>query len=126
MDATAGRTGMMTRGGGGTSEGPPHRVAGPAAPRRLVVVSATAFWGAAHLLDGRYAWARAVAWGESDTGDPFRFPERAVPAGRDVSPLPTGDTPASLTEPVRTPSRRTSPSWRRGTRASPTSRSATC
>ena len=65
-----------------------------------LVVLAAAAYGAAHLLDGRYAWARAVAWGESDTGDQLRFPARTVPAGDEVSPLPTGDTPAALTEPV--------------------------
>ncbi len=76
-------------------------------PRRIswavvagLVVVAAAFYGAAHLLDGRYAWARAVAWGESDTGDQLRFPERVIRAGTDVSPLPEGDPPAFLDEPV--------------------------
>lgn len=66
----------------------------------VLVVLAGGLYGAAHLLTGRYAWARAVAWGESDTADQFRFPERTIPAGTDVSPLPAGDPPAFLDEPV--------------------------
>ena len=76
-------------------------------PRRItsalvigLVVAVVSCYGAAHLLAGRYAWARAVAWGESDTGDQFRFPARDVPAGTEVSPLPPGDPPAFLDDPV--------------------------
>ena len=46
-------------------------------------------YGAAHLLTDRYAWARAVAWMESDVEDQFRFPARTVPAGETVSELPS-------------------------------------
>jgi CubicO group peptidase (beta-lactamase class C family) len=53
-------------------------------------------YGAAHLLTGRYAWARAVAWMESDVEDQFRFPARTVPAGQPVSQLPTGPTTEEL------------------------------
>ena len=66
----------------------------------VLLLGAAAFYGAAHLLDGRYAWARAVAWGESDTGDQFRFPARTVPAGDDSRPLPRGPAPPFLDEPV--------------------------
>jgi CubicO group peptidase (beta-lactamase class C family) len=55
----------------------------------LVVVLGPVY-GAAHLLTGRYAWARAVAWMESDVDDQFRFPARTVPAGETVSELSTG------------------------------------
>lgn len=48
------------------------------------------FYASAHLLTGRYTWARAVAWLESDIGDQHRFPERTVPAGDRVSALPRG------------------------------------
>ena len=64
----------------------------------LVVLGGT--YLAAHLLTGRFAWARAVAWLESDIGDQRRFPAREVPAGDDVSPLPRGPEPAALGEPV--------------------------
>ena len=66
----------------------------------VLLLGAAAVYGAAHLLDGRYAWARAVAWGESDTGDQFRFPARTVPAGDDSRPLPRGPAPPFLDEPV--------------------------
>lgn len=57
-------------------------------------------YGSAHLLTSRFAWARAVAWLESDTGDQFRFPARDIPAGSDDSPLPEDATPAALEAPV--------------------------
>ena len=57
-------------------------------------------YGSAHLLTGRYAWARAVAWLESDIGDQQRFPARTVPNGDEVSQLLTGPEPAALTAPV--------------------------
>jgi CubicO group peptidase (beta-lactamase class C family) len=57
-------------------------------------------YASAHLLTGRYAWARAVAWTESDIGDQHRFPARTIEAGPDVSPLPTGPEPAVLSAPV--------------------------
>ncbi len=75
-------------------------------PRRLAAVllalllMAGALVGSAHLLDGRYAWARAVAWGESDAGDQFRFPSRTIEAGGSVSTLPTGPPPPVLDLPV--------------------------
>lgn len=65
----------------------------------LVLMGAT--YLAAHLLTGRYAWARAVAWLESDIGDQHRFPAREVPADVDVSPLRRGPAPKALTRPVR-------------------------
>jgi CubicO group peptidase (beta-lactamase class C family) len=57
-------------------------------------------FAAAHLLTGRYAWARAVAWQESDVEDQFRFPARTVPAGERTSPLPAGPTPDGLSAAV--------------------------
>ena len=65
----------------------------------LLVLLGTAHL-AAHLLTGRYAWAWAVAWLESDIGDQHRFPAREVAAGLDVSPLRRGPAPEALTEPV--------------------------
>jgi CubicO group peptidase (beta-lactamase class C family) len=59
-----------------------------------------ACYGSAHLLTSRYAWARAVAWLESDTGDQFRFPDREIAAGDEASPLPRGETPEALRTPV--------------------------
>jgi CubicO group peptidase (beta-lactamase class C family) len=64
------------------------------------MLSAAALYGSAHLLDGRYAWARAVAWGESDAGDQFRFPSRSIDAGGSVSPLLGGPPPPALDLPV--------------------------
>jgi CubicO group peptidase (beta-lactamase class C family) len=55
----------------------------------LVVVLGPVY-GAAHLLTDRYAWARSVAWMESDVEDQFRFPARTVPAGETASELPRG------------------------------------
>ena len=57
-------------------------------------------YGSAHLLTGRYAWARAVAWLESDTGDQHRFPARTIEAGDRASELATGFAPEALTAPV--------------------------
>lgn len=68
-------------------------------PTVLLVVLAL-LYGAAHLLTGRYAWARAVAWLESDIGDQQRFPARTVEAGDQVSPLPVGPAPDVLAQPV--------------------------
>ncbi|HLN79216.1 MAG TPA: serine hydrolase [Nocardioidaceae bacterium] len=65
-----------------------------------VVVLVLAFFGAAHLLTSDFAWARAVAWQESDVEDQFRFPARIVRAGEKVSPLPKGPEPAVLAAPV--------------------------
>ena len=65
----------------------------------LVVVTA-AVYGSAFLLTDRFAWARAVAWGESDVDDRFRFPERMVAKGEGASPLLPGEAPAALTAPV--------------------------
>lgn len=76
---------------------PSRRIAVPVLAL-LVLLGGT--YLAAHLLTGRYAWARAVAWLESDIGDQHRFPAREVPAGDEVSPLPPGAEPAALTEPV--------------------------
>lgn len=64
----------------------------------LVLVAAT--YGAAHLLTDRYAWARAVAWLESDIGDRHRFPARTVAAGDRASALAPGPAPAALADPV--------------------------
>ncbi len=66
----------------------------------VVAVVLAAFYGSAHLLTGRYAWARAVAWGVSDVGDQDRFPARTIEAGAQVSPLPTGPEPVRLEAPV--------------------------
>jgi CubicO group peptidase (beta-lactamase class C family) len=67
----------------------------------LAFVAVTALvYGSAHLLTDRFAWARAVAWGESDVDDRFRFPERLVAKGASTSPLPPGDEPVALTAPV--------------------------
>ena len=51
------------------------------------------------LVLGVYAWAwasldrssvaRAMWWREADVGDQYRFPARTIPAGDDVSPLPS-------------------------------------
>jgi CubicO group peptidase (beta-lactamase class C family) len=57
-------------------------------------------YAAAHLLTDRYAWARAVAWLESDVEDQFRFPARTVDAGERVSPLPAAPTPEGLADEV--------------------------
>jgi CubicO group peptidase (beta-lactamase class C family) len=52
------------------------------------------------LVVAVYAWAwasvdhssiaRAMWWTEADVGDQFRFPARAIQAGKEVSPLPAG------------------------------------
>ena len=76
-----------------------HRRRWLAVPLVLVLLLA-AFYGSAQLLTGRYAWARAVAWTESDIGDQHRFPARTIRAGDEVSPLPTGPEPAQLAVPV--------------------------
>lgn len=65
-----------------------------------MVVLLAAPYVAARLLTSQHAWARAVSWGESDVEDQFRFPARTVPAGDQVSPLPTGPAPAALTWPL--------------------------
>ena len=61
---------------------------------------AAAVYGSAFLLTDRFAWARAVAWGESDVDDRFRFPEHLVAMGDGASPLLPGEEPAALTAPV--------------------------
>ncbi len=66
----------------------------------LVLVVLGGVYGAAHLLTSQFAWARAVAWMESDVEDQFRFPARTVPAAEDVSPLPRGPEPEALSAPV--------------------------
>ena len=65
-----------------------------------LVVLVLAFFGVAHLLTSDFAWARAVAWQESDVEDQFRFPARVVQGGKEVSPLPKGAEPAVLSAPV--------------------------
>ncbi len=64
----------------------------------MLLVAGVLLLVSAHLLDGRYAWARAVAWGESDVGDQFRFPARTIPAGDQVSALPRGPQPGGFPE----------------------------
>lgn len=65
-----------------------------------LVVLVLASFGTAHLLTADFAWARAVAWQESDVEDQFRFPARIVQTGDEVSPLPKGAEPAALAAPV--------------------------
>lgn len=65
----------------------------------LALVAAVVF-GSAYLLTDRFAWARAVAWGESDVDDRFRFPEHLVAKGDGASPLLPGEEPAALAAPV--------------------------
>lgn len=76
-----------------------HRRRWLVVPLALVLLLG-AVYGSAHLLDGRYAWARAVSWMESDIGDQHRFPARTIEAGDEVSELPTGPEPSSLSAPV--------------------------
>lgn len=71
-----------------------------AVPLLALVVLLGSTYLATHLLTDRFAWARAVAWLESDIGDQHRFPTREVPAGEDVSPLRRGAAPGALTRPV--------------------------
>jgi CubicO group peptidase (beta-lactamase class C family) len=66
----------------------------------VLVLALGLLTAAAHLLSGRYAWARAVAWMESDVEDQHRFPSRTIAAGEDVSALPTGAEPSVLSEAV--------------------------
>ena len=66
----------------------------------LAVVAVGAVFGSAQLLTDEFAWARTLAWFESDVDDQFRFPSREIPAGDDVSALPRGDEPAVLKAPV--------------------------
>jgi CubicO group peptidase (beta-lactamase class C family) len=65
-----------------------------------IVLLAALVYGSAFLLTDRFAWARAVAWGESDVDDRFRFPERMVAKGDTASALLPGNEPAALTAPV--------------------------
>jgi CubicO group peptidase (beta-lactamase class C family) len=55
-----------------------------------VVLLLGAVFGGSHLLTGSSSFARAVAWGESDIDDRFRFPERRIARGDSVSRLPDG------------------------------------
>ena len=66
----------------------------------LAVVAVGAVFGSAQLLTDEFAWARTLAWFESDVDDQFRFPSREIATGNDVSALPRGDEPASLKAPV--------------------------
>jgi hypothetical protein len=52
-----------------------------------VVVLAGAGWVGLGVATSRSQLARAVRWGESDTGDHRRFPARPVRAGPERSPL---------------------------------------
>ena len=65
-----------------------------------LVVGVLVLYGAAHLLTSRFAWARSVAWLESDVGDQHRFPEREIPTADRASALATGPEPAALSRPV--------------------------
>jgi CubicO group peptidase (beta-lactamase class C family) len=65
-----------------------------------LVVGVLVLYGAAHLLSSRFAWARSVAWMESDVDDQHRFPEREIPAPDRPSALRTGPEPAALSRPV--------------------------
>ncbi len=47
-----------------------------------LVVLVLAFFGVAHLLTSDFAWARAVAWQESDVEDPFRSRHASCRVGR--------------------------------------------
>ena len=60
------------------------------------------------VMVGLYAWAwssvdgstiaRAMWWRDADVGDQYRFPARAIPAGPEATPLPSGveiDPPAA-------------------------------
>lgn len=78
-----------------------------ATPRRVLlaavavlVLATIVLFAASHLLTSRFAWARAVAWMESDVDDQFRFPTREVPAGGQASPLSRGPEPEVLGAPV--------------------------
>jgi CubicO group peptidase (beta-lactamase class C family) len=55
----------------------------------VVVVLAVYGWAWASLDSS--AVARAMIWMDADVGDQYRFPARVIPAGEDVSPLPSGD-----------------------------------
>jgi hypothetical protein len=48
----------------------------------VVLALAAGLYGSAHLLTGRYAWARAVAWMESDIEDRHRSRSERFPAPR--------------------------------------------
>ena len=64
--------------------------------RRLAIVVAVVLfvavgiygWAAASVQ--RSSIARAMWWRDADVGDQFRFPSRAIPAGVEPSPLPSG------------------------------------
>jgi len=47
----------------------------------IAAASAFGIWLGAHAFTGHSQTARAIAWGDSDTGDLGRFAERAVPNG---------------------------------------------
>lgn len=69
-------------------------------PLLVVALLVAGGYAAAYLLTGRYAFARAVAWGESDTGDRLRFPAREIPTGTRVSELRRVPEPVVLAQPV--------------------------
>lgn len=65
-----------------------RRRTGPGRAKRLAIriagiaaASVFGIWLGAHAFTGHSQTARAIAWGDSDTGDQFRFAGRAVPNG---------------------------------------------
>ncbi|MGN6578356.1 MAG: hypothetical protein ACTHKG_21985, partial [Nocardioides sp.] len=66
----------------------------------VLVVGVLVLYGGVHLLTSRFAWARSVAWMESDVGDQHRFPAREILTADRASALPKGPEPAALSRPV--------------------------
>ena len=56
----------------------------------VVLLVAVGIYGWAAASVQRSSIARAMWWRDADVGDQFRFPSRAIPAGVEPSPLPTG------------------------------------
>jgi CubicO group peptidase (beta-lactamase class C family) len=55
-----------------------------------VLLVAVGIYGWAAASVQRSSIARAMWWRDADVGDQFRFPSRAIPAGVEPSPLPSG------------------------------------
>jgi CubicO group peptidase (beta-lactamase class C family) len=90
--ATTAPQGTVTAEGGEVARRPRRRW------RRRLAVGAVGVLAVSLALYG-WAWssvdrstiARALVWGEADVGDQDRFPDRLIPAGEAISPLPPGD-----------------------------------
>jgi CubicO group peptidase (beta-lactamase class C family) len=62
----------------------------PAILVAVVLLVAVGVYGWAAASVQRSSLARAMWWRDADVGDQFRFPSRAIPAGVEPSPLPSG------------------------------------